>query len=640
MYQVYNMGPGSGKTQTALEVIVDVVKNGLNVVYSSITNNAVNDTKRRLKKMDHGLSDKEIDVRVNITTMHSYALDLLRDVLMEDPYNILEVFPSTSTSSEFTLPSLRQYVHQYKTLQNDRQRFLEAHTFRHTNENGDKIIAAEVPLDYVMHLYHMFDITPPDNDFLIIDEYQDMEQDEVYVLARSFGENAVLFGDINQTVFQFRWKDPNVRPIKPTNEGDSHQSYRLTRDSCELLNRIVTMKRSLTGADYTPNVYVESERELPDGAPSFRFLRHSYRFTSGKRAKTYEHVNKTLESISTDKEFTVMTATNYEAVIYTDLIESLHGQDILGTKYIALCRHPLYQVVRYLTRSGEDFTREERNSNANMLSNFMKDVITQTGQVTDKNGTVKTSPLVNSSNTPLPPSKSGLPSITTATEACNAIRNVVLEDKAVPRHLQLGKGRFTSDSEKAAFRTIVSILFEQGFAGSRAGIKYDHKHPKGKWKVLTMHTCKGLEADITLVDLRPSVNGIRSDRAAFMLQYLNLIYVALSRHREQCYCYMPFDTYKVDESTVNKVGRLNSLAKKLQDPLRRHTGNQNDILEAAKWFTCLVEACYDDEKYNQIVLPIIRNIDLSTKELRERNENVAQRMTPSVQTLTEANLQE
>jgi len=515
--KVYNQGPGTGKTYSALLVLREVLDAGLNAVYTSITNSAVDDARRRFKSMNPDIPDNKLEKQLKVTTMHSYALDLLRN-----HFNDIRIRSSTSIpeGSDLRFPALGKMMQlEEDSLEKYRKR-VEKEIKK--DKDGNKCLV--VFLNYAVHLVLLYNLEPPTNDVLVVDEYQDFEQDEVYVIAKAFKDNAVLFGDVNQTLFQFRWNSYGGTHIVATNDGERVQTFRFPHDSCQMLNRFILVKRAITGGDATPICYLMSDIKNEGHSSYAMHVEPTLprRTKESSKDKPYHQYNKILNSFPIlDKNTSLksLTFSNTDAIDHSRMLEEKFGKGCLSTKYVKVSTHPLYKIIAGILKDPFRSDRE-RQQNARAIHNAI-------------NGNLVSSKAKEASSTS-PLVRHAMNVADEYTDSIHTIGDVVdlieqtLSSTSIPSEARYAPGMYTSISEKRAASTVLSMLVNDGFAASVKGVKLHARKPTHDIGVLTFHQAKGLEADYTIVDFTGKWR-IETKRDS-IIQYLNILYVGLSRH--------------------------------------------------------------------------------------------------------------
>lgn len=535
--KTYNMGPGSGKTTTALETIHEIIQENVPCTYLTITNNAVNDASERFFAAHPELSKESTKDLVKFSTMHSYALELLRVHFATQGIELLPVV--RKKDSPIRLGPLENLWDRDNEVR-EHARELVIQTFSEYLNTLPSPKKAVIYTDYCMHLYAALNLKPKDKHVLIIDEYQDMNLYEVYTLASSFGDNAILFGDKNQFVYGFRFKNPSdFSIVTPANDDSMVTSYRLKADTCDLTNRWLQFKRSVTGPNWTPMTRLTSHHEQqknekgkPIGSFGYEIIEDRSNDRIAKEAYMTSHVERLAKRLPEKPDLLVLTTDNSLAVSWSMAMIKQYGDSNVSSRYMPAAFHPVYRMIKYYARSS-DLSFRDRTQNARSIVLGMVKSLRAIG-MTPK-ASIKRHSLITAADNDSE-TKSKYES-TPVGIFLNKLNMAITGSGKVPPEFCMGKGTYTPESEKRALTTLVSMLAEKGLRAVRSGLRYDLAHPTGDIRILTIHSAKGLEADHVILDL--SGGWLLEAKSEAIVQFMNLIYVGISRHKEKLHIIMP-----------------------------------------------------------------------------------------------------
>lgn len=557
--KTYNMGPGSGKTATSLEIIKEVYNQDMNVIYCSITNSAVDDAKKRFYEANAQLDEEQLGHIIKFTTMHSHALDMIRKAFPHlKVESIVEPVPPWTYFRMNDLAGLFKLKRENKTEVLDKikvnlqEALIEKDTLR-------------LPLDWAVRMVYLYDLKPDINDVLILDEYQDFDQNEVVALAQAFGDNAVLFGDTNQSIFMFRLKEAGVN-VAATNDGDTVKTYRLPKDSAQLVNRFLLVKRALTGKEKTPICFLTSDKITE--SPSFQFIIKKRPITCRDRNfdEYKEIVTKGLPS-DPQTDIISISMNNSDAVNQSAILKEKYGNSALATRYVRVAYHPLYEAVRYFTRSAYFDLEERRENSKKIIKRIRKTLFSKGTSTSDR--PLGAHNLVKSSNTS-PKAKC----VCTWSELMNFLKDPEKCSTYLYKKFSYGRGEYSETSERRSMLTLINLIEKSGLSCAYRGVRLDLKNPKGSIRVATIHSAKGLEADYVISDLSGGWNFNGPDSASQRMniyQYLNMLYVAISRHKEKCFVILPrescrwAETYMSVEQASGYEGDLSQMSMRYSD---------------------------------------------------------------------------
>lgn len=572
--KTYNMGPGSGKTTTALETIYEIISQDVPCAYITITNNAVNDAEERFFATHPELNRDNTKGKVRFSTMHSYALELLRAHFAQQGIELLPVV--RKKDSPIRLPALENlWDKNVETREHARENVIAVFTeYLNTLSSPKKAV---IYTDYCMHLYAALGLKPKDNQALIIDEYQDMNLFEVFTLASSFGDNAILFGDKNQFVYGFRFKNPSdFSIVTPNNDDSMVTSYRLKHDTCELTNRWLHFKRSVTGPAWTPLTKLTAHREQevnekgkPIGSYGYEIIEDRSSDRIAREQEMASHVARLAKRFPEKPDLLVLTTDNNLAVGWSMALIKEYGDSNVASRYMPAAFHPVYRMIKYYCRSSEINLRD-RTANARAIVLDMIKTLRGIG-ITPKASPRKNSLITAADNHSV--TKSSYAS-TPLEQFLAKLRLAMSGNGRVPEELCMGKKSYTQESEKRALITLVSMIAEKGLRAVRSGLRYDLAHPTGDIKILTVHSAKGLEADNVILDL--SGGWLLEAKSQAIVQFMNLIYVGISRHKEKLHIILPErfvkqrKMFSPDRMEGTYIG-LCSLTREVENPMTGQT---------------------------------------------------------------------
>lgn len=501
-------GPGSGKTTKSIEISRGLLRNNLNVKYLSITNVSIDDVAKRAK--NHEDFQEEWLERMETMTMHSYMLYMIQQ--SKPPYEVKAV--------------VRNDIVQYPDL------LLEGgHNVSEEAKVDWKILALTegvekhgqgkalmIPMDRLMSYIIAFDIRAPENDALIIDEYQDTNSYEVAALAEMFGDRVVIAGDFNQSIFLFRHK--TFSPYLPIARHGKVQSYRFDQNTCDMLNRYIDMKTEIFPSNATAGVRLFSEVGRKSKVSMFR---SANAFSDTERLKD---IHSLTEFVQNKKSVAIITTSNFLAAMYSAEAMKAFGADNFENWYVTGNNVPIYWLLR-------DYVLQHihgRGKNASLAVKEISKVAELFVEIGRMMGTERNKNVVEGNLRRI---------LEKAIDSKLSPRQYVTFDELKRTLVALANGELTkpmaeiphacADAKLQASRSVLEGFLENGFKVVRQGFRMWRGQHR-QISVLTIHGSKGCEFDHTLVRFttRPITKVLE------FLQSINEVYVALSRHKETC----------------------------------------------------------------------------------------------------------
>ena len=521
---IMTLGPGGGKTTSAMQLARELLENNVRVTYLTITNTAIDDVTRRFQSLHSKELTEEQMGNFKPTTMHTFAISLIRK---RNPQ--IRLVPSIE---------YKQIPFDVINDASTHEQFVE-HIKGMTEEvtiDGKVVRELVLPLDWAVAVLIAFKIRPDDSDILIIDEYQDMNTNEIYALASIFEDNAYLYGDLNQTIYQFRF--PEGKSTVTSSSIAQAPSYRFNQESCEFLNRYILMKDAMLPDGttnltmlYEPGYDKLTSEQKDEREPSI----HLVKFTDAVKEKEYgkkfsfftpNNSKRELPEYFVDKintqqgteQFAVISATNTIAVEYSKLIRNKFGKTSLQVWYEPVYYHPLYKLIR------DALTGPNGVNNFNSIATKITFTLNKLGYQCNLNNTRSTfEVIVNRRANDVPKQ---LVSLNYVLKVLDAISKDEL-----PSSMFLSK-EASMKSNKSAALTVLSMLSIRGLRSAFAGLRLQSEENR-PGRVLTIHSAKGIEADYVFLDI--SQQGRSPKTHNDYIQQLNMLYVAMSRHRKSLY---------------------------------------------------------------------------------------------------------
>ena len=537
---IMTLGPGGGKTTSAMQLAKELLENDVRVTYLTITNTAIDDITQRFHKL-HGseLTDKQVS-NFQATTMHTFALSLIRERNTH-----IKIIPTVELKP---LPA---------DVLNDASKadeFVKAIRGMVTNNITDGKPSKELilPLAWVIPFIIAFRIKPDNSDILIIDEYQDMDTNEIYALASIFEDNAYLYGDLNQTIYQFRF--PNGNTTVSNNSMSKAPSYRFKQETCDFLNRFLIMKDAMLPNGSTNltmlfepgydklSTYKKNKRE-----PSIHLVKFtdavmmkesgkkfSYFTVNNSKRMLPEYFREHIDPKSPHENFAIISATNNIAVEYSKLIKEYYGNDILQVWYEPVYYHPLYKLIR------DALTGTNSIHNFEPISVALTRALTKLGYQCSLQRTKSTLETIAARRmNETPKSIVSLPHVLKVLD--------LIEKDELPQSMYISRDASNKSNRNAAL-TILSMLSTKGLRSAFSGIRLQSDNAR-PGRILTIHSAKGVEADYVFLDI--SQQGRQPKTHNDYIQQLNMLYVAMSRHREKLY--ITVEPYQSDDSMSDKT---------------------------------------------------------------------------------------
>lgn len=560
------LAAGSGKTSRSLELAKDLILKGFNITYVSITNVSVEDAKHRFKAQYSEVLSEEQMAMFKISTVHSYCLELIRsapafrniDILTTTEYKHLakeyDVLSDKSCGEDFKRYIL-SLVETYSVLQVGRSvgktQLVDPNLIKQLQANGGDqeapaseagaVESGEVskpvqkrrlilPLDWVLHVCKAWGLKPPNNDAIMIDEYQDMDAKELYAISDIFEDRAWLFGDPNQVLYIFRIKNDIYKPV----EGialEKVQTHRFDQYSCDNLTKLLTYKNALLPIGSSPIVDMYSEKEL-EPTKSMELIDWEHTIDWSKVAKgrssvdwrkycterlIYEPMRKIIEG--KEHTFQIVCTGNGIASKYSDLIIRQFG-DILTSWYIPVYSHPMYRNIRDLIR-GHHIDQVPR------LARTVYQTLTKLGYDVSQSRIQATFEYIKESGNLKTGTK--IPDADWLNRNIAAMADRHLDNKLKGSYKASGKSNFQSAVN------VIQMISTRGLRAALSGVQLQTEEPR-RGRVTTIHSSKGTESDYVLLDLQGQFRG--PGKAQDLLQNLNALYVGMSRHRKKLWITM------------------------------------------------------------------------------------------------------
>lgn len=561
------LAAGSGKTSRSLALAKDLILEGFNITYVSITNVSVEDAKHRFRSQySEVLSEEQMNM-FKISTVHSYCLELIRasrhfkdvEILTTTEYTPLDkeldVLASKSNIEpfkSFILSKVEEYTKTHvlainkkinptaiTEIQGESETDTPAATqLQPSVEAGAGVSGTQIeykrrlilPLDWVLHVCKAWGLKPPNNDAIMIDEYQDMDSKELYAISEIFEDRAWLFGDPNQVLYIFRIKGDVYRPVESV-VLEKVETHRFDQKSCENLTRLLTYKNALLPIGSSPivDMYSNKAPEVPNSMeliPWDRVIDWS-KVAKGRTSVDwrkycsdrliYEPMRQIIEN--SKDSFQIVCTGNGIASKYSDIISRQFG-DILTSWYIPVYSHPLYRKMR-------DLLRGSHTKQAPRLARTVYRTLTKLGYNVDQNKIEGILDYIRESGT----LKAGqeVPNADWLNEAIAKMADRYLDNKL--------KGSYKA-SNKSNFQSAVNVMqmiCSKGLKAALSGVQLQSENPK-RGRITTIHSSKGTESDWVLLDLQGQFRG--PAKAQDLLQNLNALYVGMSRHRKKLWVTM------------------------------------------------------------------------------------------------------
>jgi hypothetical protein len=610
---IVNLAAGSGKTTSALTLAKDLIKKGFNVTYTSITNVSVEDAKHRFTQLfSEELSEEQI-ANFKISTVHSYCLELIRhsqdfrdiEILTTTEYiplpkecNVLENNTHIGEFKKF-LRSKIETVKTRKVTMGTLQNVTVTHMHSEgttideyvsdlgskqvnilEGENGEALQPEQapvlpdakpevstiekkqlvLPLDWVLHICKAYKLTPPQNDAIMIDEYQDMDAKELYALSEIFEDRAWLFGDPNQVLYIFRIKDGVYKPIDNVTLEKVH-THRFDQYSCDILSRLLTYKNSLLPIGSSPAIAMQSTKELTPGG-SMELIDWNLIVDASKEFKTpgwrnyvqNRKIYEPLEAIIAEghDSFQIITSGNGIASKYSEIIMKKYG-DILTSWYVPVYSHPMYRRIRDCLRGHDNRKiniKLARAVHKTLTKLGYKVALTQIGNMfhyIQESGNIKAGIQVPDSDW--------------LAGAILKLGDRYLDNRLKVSFKASGKSNFQSTIN------VLQMISTRGLKCAMSGVQLQSETPK-RGRVTTIHTSKGTESDYVLLDIQGQFRP--PGKIQELLQNLNCLYVGMSRHKKKLWITMD-DYYKELTKGINipSAGQV----------YRRSSSNKNEQAE-------------------------------------------------------------
>lgn len=562
---ITNLGPGAGKTTSALQLITNLLRDpslppSSNIIYITITNASSMDAADRLER--NNVLTKAERARVQVSTMHTYLMNIIRTSSQYEGFN-LTATPDVTWSNNFELRDLpsnyiadkQEWLHSSEAefyneeekadyiqrhfdepYARNSRRFMEFVNANFINtQNGQLTIPLECLLDVVL----CSGIEIPKEDILIADEYQDLHQREIIVFTTLFSPTRTfLFGDINQSIYQFRVDErERERELASTNKN-SHQrtiTYRLHQDTCNILNRIIKMKRAINELVFSRTTLITELVSAKDdpGYPSMRLVpADDFYSRQGNLFKTKEKPEIVfpieLQELMNEKmgDFLFIHNYNVGAQLFTEsLTQKWFKGENLYSWYIPVHTARLYKDIRFL------LTGNDNNANAEAVYQIMRDVMNALGQRLPTGTDAK---ILGISSRRKHTAKRYEDHVTI--QDFRQRMQMFIQGKVSKAYMMGFKA--SPKSSHSANMTILNMIVSKGLSAAMSAVRVyrDKQEATADYRcgIYTIHSVKGLEADYTFVDLTSGFT-INERTEASIQQAINMLYVALSRHIEQSF---------------------------------------------------------------------------------------------------------
>jgi len=523
--QITNLAPGAGKTTSALALCTNIIKSSSEnyVSYITITNSAVGDATAKVKKKKE-LNASELN-RFHLGTMHSYLLILIRQSFKD-----IKFIPSTLTYNV----SLFSEVLMTKNTKN-KDAFLRV--FNNTYPIDTKDNSRVIPMDLLLDFALASDVKPKTNEFLIIDEFQDMYAREVNALAGMFSSNKVfMFGDTNQSIFSFRKTQDDDESVNvSTPQMSTSQTYRLHQDSCNMLNRFLLLKKEFSlalGGEGKGMVKMTSMKKNKNSDASVAVLPTEslyYNgvpnlFKSGSKIEM-EYPEEFVDSVAKTNSFIIMHPFNSGAKLHSKKAIEAFGKESIYSWYEQVGNSRMYKDLRYL------LTGQEGILNLQEVYRVMTDTLRKVGYGVPSNAFHKLEKIAKARRrtTRVRDDKVEL--------SLFIERMNILSNSELPLSYRLSKTASTK-SNFTANLTILSMLLNKGlqsyFNAVRLYFDKDKVTTKHAGGIFTVHAAKGMESGTVLMDMSSGIH-LSGGNYSAVEQTLNTIYVGLSRHVEKMF---------------------------------------------------------------------------------------------------------
>lgn len=654
---VKNLAAGTGKTTTALRLITELIKKKYDVTYISITNAAVEDAKARLSEAFSGQLSEENLSHLHISTMHSFFLKIIRESRKFSQFAIapvptIEMFlenfwsfywscygkcerlaagaktsPTRATLSrnlDSIFDNLRVFSghpcgnNSGKELPTKEKALALLKTSIVSFYNGlirlyanyfpgeNEIRTIWLPLNLTVFFCSAYKLKPQKNQVLVIDEFQDMDQDEIRLISSVVGKNLWLFGDLNQAIYMFRNENYGIKkPYVPitTPKNSTAVSYRYNQFTADFLTNFLRYKNAIFPDSYSPIVNIMSSKvDDKIGKDAINIIsvsdiesKHGSLRPYWSRYAKSQYISSNLhpdfaaaieECIAKEsqKTFLLLTYSSNMALRYSQTIIKKYG-DVLDSWYISYLSHPLYWIMRsfilacylegHISVSGS--TSYIQNPHFSVPSKRVKisahakklfEIILDHGTRTGRSYTsllrlastesvhlhhlickILTNVLISGKNTKSLPTK-------TSSAILHDIEKILndLERGTVNPKIKINN-KVSQKSALTAARSFLEIIMRK-CDNSHKAIRLNSEEQK-KGAVHTIHSAKGMEADYVLLDggdfsFSPTNVGQTIEQA---LQKFNTLYVALSRHREKLWIL-------ADDDTVNRAKQIKKMTPK------------------------------------------------------------------------------
>lgn len=577
---IMNLCAGSGKTTSALTLAKDLILKGFNITYVSITNVSIEDAKHRFAQLfSEELSEEQLQ-NFKISTVHSYCLELIRhgrdfqgiEILTTTEYiplpkecNVLENNTYTGAFKEFLrgrIETIRTKKVKTGSLQNVTVTHLHPEgtsidTYVSDLENKEKdivsgpngealqpevatetVVTGEettttkrqlvLPLDWVLHICKAYKLTPPNNDAIMIDEYQDMDAKELYAISEIFEDRAWLFGDPNQVLYIFRIKDGVYKPIDNVTLERVH-THRFDQFSCDILSRLLTYKNSLLPIGSSPAIGMQSTKELTPGG-SMELINWRDIVDTTKEFKTpnwrnYVQNRKLYEPLDQiiakgEDSFQIITSGNGIASKYSEMILKKYG-DILTSWYVPVYSHPMYRRIR-------DCLRGHDNRKVNIkLARAVHRTLTRLGHKVSLTQIGGMFHIIQESGNIKPGIQ--VPDADWLAGVILKLGDRFLDNRLKVSFKASGKSNFQSTIN------VLQMISTRGLKCAMSGVQLQSESPK-RGRVTTIHTSKGTESDYVLLDIQGQFRP--PGKIQELLQNLNCLYVGMSRHKKKLWITM------------------------------------------------------------------------------------------------------
>lgn len=540
------LAAGSGKTSRSLELAKDLILKGFNITYVSITNVSVEDARHRFTSQYAEILSEEQMAMFKISTVHSYCIELIRssvhfkgvEIVTSTEYEALRpemnvLLDNSSEATELFKSTILARVETFTSFNKHAREAVANGTANAIQEAASKINKRLVlPLDWVLHVCKAFKMKPPNNDAIMIDEYQDMDAQELYAIADIFDDRAWLFGDPNQVLYIFRVKNGVYKPVEGS-ALEKVQTYRFDQYSCDILTRLLTYKNSLLPQGSSPIVEMFSHKELSP-EPSIELIHWEDTIDWSKVPKgrssvdwraycqdrlLYSKMRDVIEKSSAS--FQIVCSGNGIASKYSELITKQFG-DILTSWYIPVYSHPMYRNIRDCLRN-----KVGGINNSNALARAVHTTLTRLGYDASYESIRVRFEAIREGG--IPKSGAKIPETQWLVTAIGKMGERFLDNKLKGSYKASNKSNFASAIN------VLQMLISKGLRAAMSGVQLQSDTPK-RGRVTTIHTSKGTESDYVLLDIQGQFRGPM--RAQDLLQNLNALYVGMSRHKQKLWITM------------------------------------------------------------------------------------------------------